>query len=115
MTEDEMVGCHHRLYGHEFEQAPGVGDGQGGLCREAHGILCSLPREVYMRSALTTKLHSSFSKWSFLKVSEYWWQIIGWRGFSEVCFIFLSSLLYRITCLIGISFHLDGGNPSLCS
>ena len=31
MTEDEMVGWHHRLYGHEFEQAPGYGDGQGGL------------------------------------------------------------------------------------
>ena len=31
MTEDEMVGCHHRLNGHEFEQAPGVGDGQGCL------------------------------------------------------------------------------------
>ena len=29
MTEDEMVGCHHWLYGHEFEQALGVG--QGGL------------------------------------------------------------------------------------
>ena len=31
MTEDEMVGWHHRLDGHEFEQALGVGDGQGGL------------------------------------------------------------------------------------
>ena len=33
-TEDEMVGWHHRLDGHEFESAPaGVGDGQGGwLC-----------------------------------------------------------------------------------
>ena len=27
MTEDEMVGWHHRLDGHEFEQASGVGDG----------------------------------------------------------------------------------------
>jgi len=26
-----MVGCHNQLYGHEFEQAPVVGDGQGGL------------------------------------------------------------------------------------
>ena len=26
-----MVGWHYYLYGHEFEQAPGVGDGQGGL------------------------------------------------------------------------------------
>ena len=28
MTEDETVGWHHQLDGHEFEQAPGVGDGQ---------------------------------------------------------------------------------------
>ena len=31
MTEDEMVGWHHWLDGHEFEWTPGVGDGQGGL------------------------------------------------------------------------------------
>ena len=30
-TEDEMVGWHHQLNGHEFEQGLGVGDGQGGL------------------------------------------------------------------------------------
>ena len=30
-TEDEIVGWHHRLNGHEFEQALGVGDGQGSL------------------------------------------------------------------------------------
>ena len=31
MTEDEMVGWHHQLNGHEFEQAEGVGGGQGSL------------------------------------------------------------------------------------
>ena len=31
MTEDEMVGWHHQFNGHEFEQAPGAGDGQGSL------------------------------------------------------------------------------------
>ena len=31
MTEEEMVRWHHRLNGHEFEQALGVSDGQGGL------------------------------------------------------------------------------------
>ena len=36
MTEDEMVGWHHRLKGHEFELTPGVGDEQGGL------VFCSL-------------------------------------------------------------------------
>ena len=31
MTEDEVVGWHHQLNGHEFEQALGDGEGQGGL------------------------------------------------------------------------------------
>ena len=38
MTEDEMVGWHQRLDGHEFEPAPEVGDGQGSL------VYCS-PRD----------------------------------------------------------------------
>ena len=48
MTEDEMIGWHHRLDGHEFEQAPGVGDGQGGL------VCCSLwgPKESHMTERL---------------------------------------------------------------
>ena len=43
MTEDEMVGWHHQHDGHEFEQIPGVGDGQGSLacfgpwgCKESY-------------------------------------------------------------------------------
>ena len=31
MTEDEMVGWHHQLYGHDFEQSPGDSEGQGSL------------------------------------------------------------------------------------
>ena len=31
MTEDEMVGWHHRLNGHELEQSPGDGEAQGSL------------------------------------------------------------------------------------
>ena len=39
MTEDDMVGWHHRLDGHEFDQALGVGDGQGGLvCCSSWGL-----------------------------------------------------------------------------
>ena len=38
MTEDEMVGWHHRLNGREFEQTLGIGDGQGSLvCCSAWG------------------------------------------------------------------------------
>ena len=43
MTEDTMVGWHHQLNRHEFEQVPGVGDGQDSLvcyspegCRVRH-------------------------------------------------------------------------------
>ena len=38
MTEDEMVGWHHRFDGHGFEQAPGVGGGQGSLECCTHGV-----------------------------------------------------------------------------
>ena len=31
MTENQMVGWHHRFDGHGFGWTPGVGDGQGGL------------------------------------------------------------------------------------
>ena len=31
MTEDEMIGWHHRLDGHEFDQAPGIVDGKASL------------------------------------------------------------------------------------
>jgi len=37
-TENEMVGWHYRLDGHEFKGTPGVGDGQGGLaCCDSWG------------------------------------------------------------------------------
>ena len=38
MTEEEMVEQHHQLDGHEFEQALGVGEGQGSLQAAVHGV-----------------------------------------------------------------------------
>ena len=38
MTEDEMVGWHHRIDGHEFEQASGICEGQGSLVSAVHGV-----------------------------------------------------------------------------
>ena len=52
MTEDEMVGWHHRLDGHEFEQALGVSAGQGGLA-------CCSPRGRKERHDWATKLNSN--------------------------------------------------------
>ena len=37
-TEDEMVGWHHRLNGHEFEQAPEIGDGHEAWRAAVHGV-----------------------------------------------------------------------------
>ena len=59
MTEGEMVGWHHWLNGHEFEQAPGVGDGQGSLAR------CS-PRGH--KESDTTEWLS----WDWAHVNDFW-------------------------------------------
>ena len=51
MIENEMVGWHYWLDGHEFEQAPGVGDGQGSLAccmrsQRVHGVTKSGTRLI---------------------------------------------------------------------
>ena len=75
-TEDEMVKWHHGLNGHEFEQVPGVGDGQGGLA-------CCSPwghKESYTTEQL---------KWtdlSFIYLSR--------KLYIDIC-IYLNSLIKR--------------------
>ena len=48
MTEDEMVGWHHQLDGHEFDQAPGDGEGQGSLacCNEGGRKELDMPGQL---------------------------------------------------------------------
>ena len=61
-TEDEMVGWYHQLYGHEFEQAPGVGDGQGSL-------VCCSPwgrKELDMTEWLNWLKDAKASKWQVI-------------------------------------------------
>ena len=47
MTEDEMVGWHHRLNGHEFKQT--LGDSEGLVCHHSWG-----PKELDTNEQLTT-------------------------------------------------------------
>ena len=75
MTEDEMVGWHHRVDAHEFGQAPGVGVGQGSLvccspwgCKESD--MTKQLKWIYLSIYLSDdvdrlKLNSSF--WMFLE------------------------------------------------
>ena len=70
-TEDEMVGWHHRLSGHEFEQAPGVGDGQGGLA-------CCSPWGC--KESDTTE----WLKWTGLNWAE-------WAPHDAKCWLYLST------------------------
>ena len=63
MTEDEMVGWHHRLNGHEFEWAPGVGDGQGSLA-------CCSPWSCRVRHDWVTELN---------------WKVIALQNFVAFC------------------------------
>ena len=60
MTEDEMVGWHHQLDGHEFEQAPGVGDGQG-----KPGVLQSKSWTLLINSTTATLILTYFLHYSF--------------------------------------------------
>ena len=56
-----MVGWHHRLNGHEFEQAPGDGEGQGGLA-------CCCPRS-YKELDTSERLNNK-SCWQWSNVSR---------------------------------------------
>ena len=66
-TEDEMIGWHHRLDGLDFEQAPGVGDGQGGLaCCSPWGYEESDMTEQLNRTDLNiigTQYHLQIKPW----------------------------------------------------
>ena len=64
MTEDEVVGSHHRLNGHEFEQAPGVGDGQGSLACCIHWI----PKSQGMNERLNWNRYKSIIVYSNLSL-----------------------------------------------
>ena len=67
MTEDEMVGGHHRLNGHEFDQAPGDGEGQGSLaCCSPWGC-----KALDMTERLNDKSHSAGEMYYTARVTGY--------------------------------------------
>ena len=70
MTDNEMVGWHHRLNGHEFEQALGVGDGQGSLgCCSPWGR-----KELY-----TTKWLNWIDLGAMIPKTTNFWRFLLWQ------------------------------------
>ena len=57
MTEDEMVGWHHQLNGHEFEQTPGDSEGQGSLGAAVYG---------FAESDMTERLNNNSKETEFI-------------------------------------------------
>ena len=72
MTEDEMVGWHHRLDGHGFGQTPGVGDRQGGLaCCGSWGR---------KKSHMTELLNLTEQETHFSPKDTYKLKVSGWKN-----------------------------------
>ena len=65
MTEDKMIGWHHRFNGHEFESTLGVGNGQGSLA-------CCSPWGC--KESDTTEQLNNSKNWR-----------MGWRDHQEQC------------------------------
>ena len=60
MTQDEMVGWHHQLDGHEFEQTPGDSEGQGSL-------VCCSPWG-HRKSGMTERMNNNKSSEDYLQL-----------------------------------------------
>ena len=142
-TEDEMVGWHHWLDGHEFGWTPGVGDGQGGLlCCSSWGCKESDMTEWLNWTELKMLVAYSYIIFSiswFILLREWnsqlrfmlnnlWYFITGYRKYptSSVCYASLTSLV-TLPCkqnvqycqqaflLHGPSLRLSCGHPNHCS
>ena len=75
--EDGMVGWHHRLDGHEFEQALGYTEGQGSLAWDSHGVSKSQLLSSNDWATEQRWQQQLWSKWAGLPitVTNSWWNI----------------------------------------
>ena len=78
-TEDEMVGWHHWLNGHEFEQTQGDGEGQGSLAccsRWGHRIRHNLATKQQRREGLSVLSRKGFLRCQNIIIYRKWYNII---------------------------------------
>ena len=100
MAEDEIVGWHQQLDGHEFEQAPGVGDREA-WCAAVHGVTKSWTLlsnwTDWLTDDLTAMNSPTLSSWSILPYA--------FQAGSYKCLCNLRSLSWRSCYLALICFH----------
>ena len=77
-TEDQTVRWHHQLHGHEFEQAPGDGEGQGSLA-------CFSPWGC-KESDMTEQVNNS--SWEHLKHASHY--VLAWSWTAFVLYVYIS-------------------------
>ena len=90
-TEDEMVGWHHWLNGHEFEQALGVGEGQGSL------VCCNLSGCKELDT--TEWLNSNNNKCCMWIVLWWEWETLTCSYPSKKCFVTIEYIM------VAVGFH----------
>ena len=72
VTEDEVVGWHHRFNGHELGQTPQDGEGQGGLvCCSLRRVWHDLVTEQQQMARVTTQV--TLSQLNCLRILKLWW------------------------------------------
>ena len=99
MTENEMVGWHHQLNGHEFEQAPGVGDGQGSL------VFCS---------PWVTKNQTPLRNWTELtEMSTMWFRVLKWENAETGSYIICVFIIPRSYHFMGNRWGNSGNSVRL--
>ena len=98
-----LAGWHHRLNGHEFEQAPRVGDGQGNLsCCSRWGHKVSDITEWLNNDRSNNKkknLESNTSCWrygEFRTIVHYWWEFKGIEPLWKTIWLFLKKLNIKL-------------------
>ena len=117
-TEDEMVGWHHRLNGHEFGWTPGVGDGQGSLA-------CCSPWGL-KESDMTEWLNWTELNWVEMVKQQNWGHMSGASFLGGCCisWFFSISHLLNLECsrwllpqvlLLGLGWLEQMGKPMYLS
>ena len=107
-TQDEMVGWHHLLHWHEFEQAPVAGDGQGGLHAAVLGVANS-----WTLLCNWTEPNWFWQLWGEISL-QFWFALLWWLTMLSIFLCACWPSVWKNTCSkIDLGKHLFKTSPIL--